>query len=91
MTRGGGRSHSPAVDRVPGATAAQAMLGKEFRITKSRGKCFETGDATWLMATYHPSAVLRTPDREARHRMRGEFVDDLRHAAERVESAVAGA
>jgi DNA polymerase len=67
-----------------GATAAQTMLGREFRITKYRGKFFKRDDASWLMATYHPSAVLRAPDKEKRDRMRREFIRDLRGAAKRL-------
>jgi DNA polymerase len=65
-----------------GATAAQAMLGRDFRITKHRGKFFKSEHAAWLMATYHPSAILRAPEREDRYRMRAEFVEDLQHAME---------
>jgi DNA polymerase len=65
-----------------GATAAQALMGKDFRITKSRGEIFrDTPYAPWLMATVHPSSILRAPseDREAAYRA---FVEDLRVAAE---------
>jgi uracil-DNA glycosylase len=85
-----------------GATAAQSMLGREFRITKQRGKFFK-GEAgarhpvsplagsAWLMATYHPSAVLRAPEKKDRDRMRSEFTEDLHHAAERLATSVSGA
>jgi DNA polymerase len=69
-----------------GATAAQTMLGRDFRITKHRGKFFQNEHTAWLMATYHPSAILRAPEREDRHRMRAEFVADLRRAAERLKA-----
>jgi DNA polymerase len=69
-----------------GATAAQTMLGRSFRITKQRGEFLESEDAVWLMATYHPSAILRAPEKADRDQMRGEFVDDLRRAAERMAS-----
>src|SRR4051812_2582634 len=61
-----------------GATAAQAMLGPTFRITKQRGKFFRGDESVWITATYHPSAILRAPDREDREQKRSEFVDDLR-------------
>jgi DNA polymerase len=70
-----------------GATAAQALMGKEFRITKSRGEIFrDTPYAPWLMATVHPSSILRTPseDREAAYRA---FVEDLRIAAKELAAA----
>jgi DNA polymerase len=69
-----------------GATAAQAMLGRQFRVTKHRGKFFENDQAAAIMGTYHPSAILRAPQRPDRERMRREFVVDLRRAAERLQS-----
>jgi DNA polymerase len=78
----------PEVIVCLGATAAQSMLGREFRITKNRGKFFKTEDAAWLMATYHPSAILRAPDPADRDRKRAELVEDLHHAAERLEKVV---
>jgi len=71
-----------------GATAAQAMLGSDFRITKQRGKFFKSNHAAWITATYHPSAILRAPDHEDREQKRKEFVDDLHHAAQRIGAVV---
>jgi DNA polymerase len=71
----------PQVIVCLGATAAQAMLGPSFRITKQRGKFFQGEKAAWITATYHPSAILRAPDREDREQKRSDFVDDLRRAA----------
>jgi uracil-DNA glycosylase len=65
-----------------GATAAQALLGKDFRITKQRGRFFESSWAKAILATHHPSAVLRAPDHDDRARKRQELVEDLRRAAE---------
>jgi uracil-DNA glycosylase len=67
-----------------GATAAQALLGRAFRITQSRGEFVESRWAAWVIATYHPSAVLRAPDEARRQSMRKEFTDDLRAAARKV-------
>ena len=64
-----------------GATAAQTLLGPTFRITKQRGKILKSDLAKWIMATYHPSAVLRAPDEERRHQMRDELIADLKVAA----------
>ena len=64
-----------------GASAAQSLLGPAFRITKERGKILKTDWAPGLMATYHPSAILRAPDPDARHEMRKLFVSDLRKLA----------
>jgi uracil-DNA glycosylase len=76
----------PEVIVCLGATAAQAMLGRDFRITKHRGKFFKGEHAAWISATYHPSAILRAPDKEDRDRKRAEFVDDLRRAAKRLRA-----
>ncbi|HVA49753.1 MAG TPA: UdgX family uracil-DNA binding protein [Pirellulales bacterium] len=64
-----------------GATAAQALLGRAFRITKQRGELLPSELASWIMATYHPSAVLRAPDEARRHQMRDELFADLKAAA----------
>jgi DNA polymerase len=74
----------PRIIACLGATAAQAMMGRNFRVTKQRGQFLETDDGQFLTATYHPSAVLRAPDAAMRKRMRGEFVDDLRATAQRL-------
>jgi DNA polymerase len=63
-----------------GATAAQSLLGPEFRISARRGEVLRTEWAPFTMATYHPSAVLRAPEKEDRDRMRAELLDDLRIA-----------
>ncbi|MGH7194607.1 MAG: UdgX family uracil-DNA binding protein [Candidatus Saccharimonadales bacterium] len=65
-----------------GATAAQSLLGRSFRITKQRGKLLASSLARRILATYHPSAVLRAPDEARRHQMRDELFADLRVAAE---------
>lgn len=67
----------PRVIVCLGATAAQALLGRTFRVTKSRGQLLEGADSRWVLATYHPSAVLRAPDEERRHQMRDELIADL--------------
>jgi DNA polymerase len=68
-----------------GATAAQTFLGASFRITQHRGEIMETEFAPIFVATYHPSAVIRAPDAEARAQMRRELVDDLRQVAKRMK------
>ena len=66
-----------------GATAAQSLLGREFRVSRQRGEVFEHELAPWVMATVHPSSLLRTrDDREAAF---AGFVADLRVVAERLE------
>jgi uracil-DNA glycosylase len=61
-----------------GATAAQALLGKDFRVTEHRGAILRSLPlAPLVMATVHPSSILRAPDEEARHQERLRFVEDL--------------
>jgi uracil-DNA glycosylase len=62
-----------------GATAAQALLGREFRVTKQRGVLVDSPLAEVVLATIHPSAILRAQDRDAEY---AGFVDDLRKVAE---------
>jgi uracil-DNA glycosylase len=64
-----------------GATAAQALLGRNFRITKQRGQVV-SGSLGNVVATYHPSAVLRAPDSDLRQQMKLALVADLRVAAQ---------
>ncbi|HEX4383461.1 MAG TPA: uracil-DNA glycosylase family protein, partial [Myxococcales bacterium] len=70
----------PALIVCLGATAAQALLGKSFRVTKERGKVLEH-ELGRVMATVHPSSILRAPDEESRERETRLFIDDLRVAA----------
>jgi DNA polymerase len=64
-----------------GATAAQALLGRDFRVTRSRGEVLhDTNVAPSVLATVHPSSILRAPDDEREDAYRA-FVDDLRHVA----------
>jgi uracil-DNA glycosylase family protein len=67
-----------------GATAAQSLLGKSFRVTQSRGQPIESDLAELVTATIHPSAVLRADDREE---MFAGLVDDLRLVANYAGSA----
>ena len=68
-----------------GATAAQAMLGRNFRVTKQRGEFLQSAEGLTVMATVHPSSILRAPDEDARHEEMRLFVDDLRRVAERMQ------
>jgi DNA polymerase len=61
-----------------GATAAQALLGRNFRVTQNRGKWIESPLAPYVMATVHPSSILRAPDSDTRRTETARFVDDLR-------------
>ncbi len=64
-----------------GATAAQAILGRQFRITRQRGVVIARRSAPSALATWHPSAILRQREREDRERMRDELIADLEVAA----------
>jgi len=64
-----------------GASAAQALLGKDFRVTRDRGKLIESSLAPHVIATVHPSSILRAPDDEARHAQMKAFIADLRQVA----------
>ena len=68
----------PKVIVALGATAAQALLGPKFRVTKQRGEFIESTLAPYVMATVHPSSILRAPDDETRHLEYRRFVDDLK-------------
>ncbi len=61
-----------------GATAAQSILGNEFRLTKDRGRPIEHPPYGTIIATVHPSAILRAPDAEQREAAYAQFVDDLK-------------
>jgi uracil-DNA glycosylase family protein len=63
-----------------GAVAAQALLGRDFRVTKQRGEPIDSDLAPHVLATIHPSAILRADD-ESRERERAAFVDDLKVVA----------
>jgi uracil-DNA glycosylase len=70
----------PRVIVALGATAAQALLGKEFRVTQRRGKPIPSALADAVFATVHPSAVLRAPA-DTRDQARDEFFADLKAVA----------
>ncbi len=61
-----------------GATAAQALLGRSYRLTKQRGEFVEHAWAPQITATVHPSAILRAPDETQRHQQYADFVADLK-------------
>src|SRR5438046_1298820 len=63
-----------------GATAAQAIFGPTFRVTRERGKVLSSKLAPRVMATVHPSSLLRQPDEASREREYARFVVDLRAA-----------
>jgi uracil-DNA glycosylase len=64
-----------------GATAAQALLGRQFRVSRQRGEFIESPLGPRVLATVHPSSLLRAPDEETRRVERERFVEDLRKVA----------
>jgi uracil-DNA glycosylase family protein len=67
----------PAVFVCLGATAAQALLGRDFRITRQRGEWVDSDLAPKVMATAHPSSIIRERDDQLREEARREFQADL--------------
>jgi len=65
-----------------GATAAQALLGKKFRVSQQRGEFVSSPLAPFVTATVHPSSILRAPDPKAREAAYAGFLEDLNAVAE---------
>ena len=76
----------PVVVVCLGATAAQSVMGPQFRLMQHRGKLLSSELADHVLATIHPSAVLRAPDADARHAAYESLVRDLKLAAEALRS-----
>ena len=72
----------PRVLVALGSTAAQSLLGRGFRVTKQRGVPVESELAPSVVATVHPSSILRAPDEDARRAAYADFVSDLTAVAE---------
>jgi uracil-DNA glycosylase family protein len=64
-----------------GATAAQALLGRQFKLTANRGAFVPSALAPLVLATVHPSSILRAPDADTRRRETERFANDLRLVA----------
>ena len=67
-----------------GATAAQSLLGRDFRVTLHRGEFLKSDLAPHVMATVHPSSILRAPDEATRHEEMKLFIADLKKVAHHV-------
>lgn len=78
---------APEMIVLLGATAAQALLGPKFRITKQRGEPLQSDWSDWTLATYHPSAVLRAMSLPDGEQMLADFTADLRLVAKRLKRA----
>lgn len=70
----------PRVIVCLGASASQALLGSHFRMTASRGQPITLADGRTIIATWHPSAILRAPEADQRESMHHDLVADLRQA-----------
>ena len=73
---------NPTLPKLRTAAAAQALLGRQFKVSTQRGVWVESRLAPFVMATVHPSSLLRAPDDEARHRETERFIADLKHVHE---------
>ena len=71
----------PKVIVCLGATAAQALISRDFRVSLQRGEMMKSTLAPLITATVHPSSILRAPDGESRHTEMQRFVDDLKEIA----------
>lgn len=71
----------PQVIVCLGATAAQALLGRDFKVTQHRGEFLKSPLAPHVMATVHPSSILRAPDEETRHEELKRFAADMKKIA----------
>jgi DNA polymerase len=72
---------APEVIVCLGATAAKAILGASFRVTQQRGEFLPSPLAPHVMATVHPSSLLRAPDAATRRRETARFIADLERVA----------
>ena len=72
----------PKVIVCLGATAAKVLLGPKFRVTQHRGEFIDSSLAPQVMATVHPSSILRAPDDDTRHLETQRFTDDLKKIAQ---------
>ena len=74
------KAMKPSIIVCMGATAAQALLGRDFKVTKHRGEVISHGEIP-IIATVHPSSILRAPDDQTRHEEMAHFIEDLRVVA----------
>jgi uracil-DNA glycosylase family protein len=73
-----------------GSSAAQSLLGRTFSVTRQRGQLIDSPLAPFVMATVHPSSILRAPDENARNQQMQAFINDLKvvaHLARKAEAA----
>lgn len=71
----------PEVLMCLGASAAQSLLGRDFRVSQQRGQLLESDLAPFVIATVHPSSILRAQDEDSRHLQMEAFINDLKKVA----------
>jgi len=76
----------PKVVVCLGATAAQALISRDFRVSRQRGEMTKSALAPLITATVHPSSILRSRDDESRHAEMRQFVEDLKKIARQLPS-----
>jgi uracil-DNA glycosylase family protein len=81
----------PQVVVLLGATAAQGIMGSQFRVTQQRGQWVQSNIAPQVMATVHPSSILRAPDDDSRHEEMSKFVADLKKVAVQLQQRLRAA
>ena len=74
----------PEVVVLLGATAAQSLLGRQFKVTEQRGRWVKSTIAPYVLATVHPSSILRATDEQSRHEEMQRFINDLKPVAEQI-------
>ena len=79
----------PDVIVALGATGAQTLLGKDFRVTQHRGELVPSPLAPHVMATVHPSSILRAPDEQTRKEETERFVEDLKKVTALISAVTA--
>jgi len=75
----------PRIVVLMGSTAAQGLLGKDFRVTRQRGEWFASELGPQLTATVHPSSILRAADEASRQQELADFIRDLERVAVKLE------
>jgi DNA polymerase len=74
-------SVQPQIVVLLGATAAQSIMGRHFLVSQQRGRWVTSQIAPYVLATVHPSSILRTADEKSRHEELAKFIEDLRPVA----------
>jgi uracil-DNA glycosylase len=71
-----------------GASAAQSLLGRDFRVSQRRGQWVESTLAPYVIATVHPSSILRAEDEDSRHLQMEAFIRDLKKVAQQLRTSI---